>query len=127
MSRQRLDEVFEAYLAAREELIAATEERVWEQGLETSQVVVQWVDDVDSSPWFERADADGEVLVDESTDTGDVYDDVDQPAEGPRGRLGLGGQPLPAHPEPLGIDDDVVRPEPRCPARAGDDAGAGPA
>ncbi len=85
MSQQRLDEAVEAYLVAREELIAATEERVWEQlPAETTQVIVQWVDDVDSSRlWFEQAlDADGEVLVDESTDTGDVYDDVDQLVSG---------------------------------------------
>lgn len=85
MSQQRLDEALEAYLAAREELILATEERVWEQlPAETSQVIVQWVDDVDSSRlWFEQAlDADGEVLVGESTDTGDVYDDVDQLVSG---------------------------------------------
>lgn len=85
MSQQRLDEAQKTYLAAHEELIAATEERVWEQlPAETSQVVVQWVDDVDSSRlWFEQAlDADGEVLVDESTDTGDVYDDVDQLVSG---------------------------------------------
>lgn len=85
MSQQRLDEALATYLAASEELLAATEERVWEHlPVETHQVVIHWLDDVDSSRlWFERAlDVDGEVLVDESTDTGDVYDDVDQLVSG---------------------------------------------